>query len=278
MRFARVMTSLLLVLAPATAWAQGPAALSPHRAVYDLRLDKASESSDITGISGRMVYDFDGSPCEGYTVTFRFVTDIQTSDASRVTDQQTTTFEEGSGQSFRFVTKSFVDSVLERELRGEAKQAADALEITLDKPQEMDVRLPAAQFPTQHMLELLGKAQQGETFYETSIFDGSEDGDKAMTTAVVIGKPTAISESDPENAALKTLAGDRYWPVDIAYFDLQGDGGEETPDYRVSFKLHSNGLTHDLVMDYGDFAMTGKLVDLQLREQAPTTCEPATPR
>ena len=34
------------------------------------------------------------------------------------------------------------------------------------------------------------------------------------------------------------------------------------PEYRIAFKLHENGLTRDLLMDYGDFSMTGKLVDL----------------
>ena len=45
-----------------------------HRAVYDLALDKASDRSGIIGLRGRMVYEFNGSPCEGYTVNFRFVT------------------------------------------------------------------------------------------------------------------------------------------------------------------------------------------------------------
>ena len=45
-----------------------------------------------------MVYEFNGSPCEGYTVQFRFVTKVDTSENSRVTDQQTTTFEEGNGR------------------------------------------------------------------------------------------------------------------------------------------------------------------------------------
>ena len=43
-------------------------------------LDKASDRSGITGISGRMVYEFNGSACEGYTVKFRFVTQIDTRD------------------------------------------------------------------------------------------------------------------------------------------------------------------------------------------------------
>ena len=66
--------SLSLALGAVPAFAGAP--LVPHRAVYDLSLDKASDRSGITGLSGRMVYEFNGSPCEGYTVKFRFVTQI----------------------------------------------------------------------------------------------------------------------------------------------------------------------------------------------------------
>ena len=41
------------------------------RAVYDLELKDASERSGISGMYGRMVYEFNGSACEGYTVSFR---------------------------------------------------------------------------------------------------------------------------------------------------------------------------------------------------------------
>lgn len=273
MRIVRAAVPLLVLLAPAAAHAQSAAVLAPHRAVYDLKLDKATERSGISGISGRMVYEFNGSACEGYTVTFRFVTEIDTADNSRVTDQQTTTFEDGEGKTFNFVTKSYVDQTLDRELRGEASKETDAVEVKLDKPQEMDVKLQATQFPTQHMLELLDKAEKGDTFYETTLFDGSDEADKVMTTTVVIGKPASEKQGDPELPVLKALGGDRFWPVDIAYFDLQGEGGEETPDYRISFKLHANGLTRDLVMDYGDFSMTGTLVDLNMLPQSKETCE-----
>ena len=44
------------------------------------------------------------------------------------------------------------------------------------------------------------------------------------------------------------------------------------PEYRISFKLHKNGITRDLVMDYGDFSMTGKLVNLKLFDVKPEVC------
>jgi hypothetical protein len=244
--------------------------LQAHRAVYDLSLDKASDRSGITGITGRMVYEFNGSPCDGYTVNFRFVTQIATNDTTRLSDQQTTTYEDAKGKTFSFVTKSFIDQQLDKEVKGTAIKKDNGVEVDLEKPQKNVVQLAATQFPTQHLVELIGKAEKGERFYETSLFDGSEDADKVMTTTVVVGKKTEADKSDPELPALAKLAKDKYWPVDIAYFDLSDkNSGEEVPAYRISFKLHENGLTRDLVMDYGDFSMTGKLVNLALFDNAP---------
>jgi hypothetical protein len=116
---------------------------------------------------------------------------------------------------------------------------------------------------------LIDKANTGQTFYETNLYDGSENGDKVMTTTVVVGKKTAAKDTDPELPVLNKLAKDQYWPVEIAYFNDKGDGGEELPEYRIAFKLHENGLTRDLVMDYGDFSMTGKLVNLSVFDKQP---------
>ena len=265
------------VLLQAAVWAAPSHAvpfLQPHRAVYDLSLDKASDRSGITGITGRMVYEFNGSPCEGYTVKFRFVTQINTGENTRLTDQQTTTFEDAQGKTFSFVTKSFVDQALDKEIKGTAIKEAKGIKVDIDKPQKSSLELGATQFPTQHLAELIGKAEKGETFYETNLFDGSEDADKVMTTTVIVGKPVEARKDDPELPVLAKLSKDKYWPVNIAYFDeTKKETGEEVPEYRISFKLHENGLTRDLVMDYGDFSMTGKLVNLALFDAAPKkTC------
>lgn len=261
--FHAVLLSAALPIVPAFA----VPALQAHRAVYDLTLNKASDRSGITGISGRMVYEFNGSACEGYTVKFRFVTQIVTNDNTRLTDQQTTTFEDAEGKTFSFVTKSFVDQNLDKEVKGIATKDAKGLKVDIDKPEKNSLELAATQFPTQHLVELIGKAEKGENFYQTNLFDGSEDANKVMTTTVVVGKKTEADKTDPEAPALAKLATDKYWPVDIAYFDDSAQNGEEVPEYRISFKLHENGITRDLTMDYGDFSMTGKLVNLSLFDQ-----------
>jgi hypothetical protein len=265
--FHAVLLPALFAMAPAFA----VPTLQAHRAVYDLSLDKASDRSGISGITGRMVYEFNGSPCEGYTVKFRFVTQIVTNDNTRLTDQQTTTFEDAEGKTFSFVTKSFVNQNLEKEVKGTATKETKGLKVDIDKPEKNSLELAATQFPTQHLVELIDKAEKGENFYETNLFDGSEDANKVMTTTVVVGKKTDADKTDPEASALAKLATDKYWPVDIAYFDDTDKSGEEVPEYRISFKLHENGLTRDLVMDYNEFSMTGKLVNLSLFDQ-PKTC------
>lgn len=261
-----IVTAVMLASVPAAI----AAPLAPHRAVYDLTLADASDRSGITGIAGRMVYEFDGNACDGYTVTFRFVTRIETPEMSRVSDLQTTTFESGDGKSFDFVTKSYVDETLDKEIKGRATMDAEGTKVSVEKPAANKVSLETTHFPTQHLIEMIEKAKAGERFYETTIFDGSEDADRLMTTTVVVGQKTEVSSDDPELGALGALSGDAYWPVEMAYFDLSK--GEEVPSYRTAFKLHENGFTRDLTMDYGDFAMEGKLVQLQMLDAPTADC------
>lgn len=239
--------------------------LVPHRAVYDLTLERASERSGITSIVGRMVYEFEGTACEGYTTNFRYVTRINTADDSRLSDVQTSTFEDGAGKTFSFVTKSFIDQNLDTEVKGTATHGADGISVKLVKPDKADLNLRQAWFPTQHLVELLGKAERGENFYDTNLFDGSDKADRAMTTSVVVGKRKEVTADDPEYSALGELKHDSYWPVTIAYFDTSGDKASGMlPVYSIALKLHENGVTRDLLMDYGDYALKGKLVNLSL--------------
>ena len=271
----RAMRLALAAFFAAPLFVSGAALAVPliqHRAVYDLNLDEASDRSGITGISGRMVYELRGSACDGYTVRFRYVTQSDTRDASQVTDQQTTTFEDPEGKTFSFATKSFVDQNLDKELRGNATRETDGVKVEIDKPDHKLVDISSTLFPTQHLVDMIARANKGETFYETSLFDGSEDADKAMTTTVILGKMASATADDPELKALKDLSGEKFWPVDIAYFDETTESGEDTPEYRISFKLYENGVTRDLEMDYGDFVIKGTLVDLSVFEPDKTSC------
>ncbi|NMG41228.1 DUF1849 family protein [Chelativorans sp. ZYF759] len=239
--------------------------LLPHRAVYDLSLHERSERSGITAISGRMVYEFNGSSCDGYTVNFRFVTEFDTEEFSRLIDEQSTTYEGPDGESFDFAMRSYLDGNLDRESRGSAVPEDGGTHVSVERPEQTEHDLGPSLFPTQHLKDLLEKIAEGRTFYETTIFDGSEAGSKVMTTTVVVGRQAALPATDPEHDLLAAAGDTNFWPVNIAYFDLQnGDAtGEGMPTYRIAFKLNEAGITHDLIMDYGDFAIAGQLVELE---------------
>jgi hypothetical protein len=240
--------------------------LVPHRAVYDLELKDKSERSGINGMYGRMVYEFNGSACEGYTVSFRFVTKVDTGDEVRLTDQQTTTYEDLKNGSFRFLTRSFTDEKLDKEVRGSAHEANKGLTVDLTSPDKRKVDLAQGLFPTEHMLEVIDRAKKGETLFESRIFDGSDAGDKTLITTTMVGKQQTSAPGDTDADKAGAMASRPYWPVTISYF-TDNNTGDAVPIYRMEFKLYENGITRDLTMDYGDFVLTGKLADLKVFKQ-----------
>ena len=244
--------------------------LMPHRAVYDLELDGSSDGSGIASMYGRMVYEFNGSRCAGYTVGFRFVTQSDTGRSTRLTDQQTTTYEDLQEGVFRFLTKSFVDQRLDREVRGTARIEDDAMVVSLEEPEPEDLVLARAEFPTAQMISLIDKARRGERFFQSRLFDGSDGGRTVMLTTSVVGAPKVSIERPGELAVAGDLAELPTWPVTMAYFD-EAENNDGTPVYRISFQLYENGITRDLTMDYGEFALRGTLANLELFE--PETCD-----
>ena len=65
------------------------------------------------------------------------------------------------------------------------------------------------------------------------------------------------------------LAGLKRWPVNISYFDQGSNGGEQTPVYSIGFELYENGISRALVLDYGDFVVSGVMSQLDLKDAAP---------
>lgn len=247
--------------------------LMPHRAIYDMELGDAEDSSGISGLSGRMVYEFTGGACEGYSVSFRFVTELSNTEGGvRVTDLQTTSFEEGTGKGYQFLTKTFIDRQLAEETRGKAEHTNGAVAIDLMKPSEKKVEIKnKALFPTQHLQALLAAASKGEQVFVADVFDGSETGEKVYYTTSIIGperEGPGLAQDDAQSAVAK-LGKLPHWPVTVSYFEEENaDSGEKTPVYQLGFLLYQNGVSRRLVLDYGEFKIRGHLVELEPLEPA----------
>ena len=118
-----------------------PVKLVPHRAIYDLSLGKTRGNSQVVGVRGRIVYDFDGNSCEGYSLKFRQVSELNSGEGKVSTsDLRSTTWEGGDAKSFKFASENFVNDSLVDAVDGRAEHGANATAIDLAKPEHEDAR------------------------------------------------------------------------------------------------------------------------------------------
>ena len=247
-----------------------PNRLVAHRAVYEMKLDDTHSVSGITGITGidgRMVFEFTGSECNGYSLNMRMVTQMTDSqDQTNTTDLRSSTWEQGDGAKFRFQSSQYVNEKPADMTMGRAVRETpnEAIRVKLTQPARADVKLPGpVLFPTQHSIALMQKALAGQTLFQARIYDGSEKGQKVFDTTAFIG--TVVPPG--ADRALEAVAKDKglgelaSWPVSIGYFEEQG--GDLTPSYQIDFRLYENGVSRELLIDYGTFSVHGTLTALE---------------
>ena len=252
-----------------------PIALVPHRAIYDLSLDDTRGNSQVAGVRGRILYDFDGNACQGYSLDFRQVSVLDTGEGKISTsDLRSTTWEGADAKSFKFASQNFIDQNLVDSVDGHAEHDATKTAVALEKPGPKSLNLaPGVVFPTEHMVRVINAARAGERTLSFPVYDGSETGDKVFDTLTVIGHQIAPGERDHDDAAAQEpkLASVPRWPVTISYFERgkAQDSAEQTPAYAIGFELYANGISRDLSLDYNDFVVRGKLTSLQIKEAKP---------
>jgi EipB-like len=265
---------------PAEAFAaKEPIRLVPHRAVYEVTLDDARSASGITGIDGRMVFEFSGSECDGYTLNMRMVTQMTDSQGqTNLTDLRSSTWEQGDGQKFRFQSAQYLNDKLGDITMGRAtRNVSDAaVQVKLSQPSHAELNLPGkVLFPTQHSLALMTAAEDGQGLLQAEIYDGSEKGQKVYETTAFIGKPVPPgSDNQLEAPAKEKGLGELVsWPVSIGYFESKA--GDLTPSYQIDFRLYANGVSRELLIDYGDFSVHGTLTSLEYLK--PAECRSTAP-
>ena len=252
-----------------------PKKLVAHRAIYEMTLDNARTASGITGIDGRMVFEFTGSECDGYSLNMRMVTQMTDSQGqTNLTDLRSSTWEQGDGQKFRFQSAQYLNDKLGDVTMGRAVRESpnQAVKVRLSQPSHAELDLTGqVLFPTQHSLALIDAARAGQSLFQAKIYDGSEKGRKVYdTTAFIGGKVEAGADAGKlEPAAKEKGLGElASWPVSMGYFEPKG--GDLTPSYQIDFRLYENGVSRELRIDYGDFSIHGTLSGLEYLK--PTEC------
>jgi hypothetical protein len=246
------------------------AQLAPHRAFYTLEASRVDDGSGFSQINGKLAYEITGSDCEGYAVSYRVANRyVQAEGQSQVTDTQLTSFESGDGLELDMRQKQFNNSRLENENTIKVKKAkagfAGQGELkggqTGDKSFETD---PLSIFPTDFQKQLLDAAMKGETRFNALVYEGS-DADKSMKAISFIGgrKSADMLKDAQTDKAVKSLGKMAYWPVTVSYYAADATG-DDAPIYQASFSMLENGISTDLLLDYGPYALAGKLNKLEI--------------
>jgi hypothetical protein len=268
------LAGLTLNVGPRSATALTPAGeLASHRAVYELKLAHSRGKTSAVSARGRILYDFSGNACEGYALQFRQVSELDNGEGKiTLSDLRSTTWEDGAAKKFTYQSQNYLNQTLIDSVDGEALRQQDKVAVNLSKPAGKTFDLEAiTAFPTDHMRRIIEAAREEKSILEIPIYDGSDKGEKVYNTLSVIGRVIAPSERVPTDAAAgkQELAGLKRWPVTVSYFDKAAKGGDQAPIYSIKFEVYENGVSRALMLDYGDFAISGELTSIEIRDTKP---------
>lgn len=247
-----------------------------HQAVYELSLQKARGNASVNNARGRILYNFTGSSCEGYTTEFRQVSQLDTGEAkTTLSDLRSTSWEDGEGKSYRFKIETRMNDASTGSVDGIAERSGKSVTVKLKQPKAKTFTLDSATvFPTEQVRRIVAAAKDGKSLLELSVYDGSDDGEKVYNTLSVIGQaiPGERAPATPDvSATSDKLKGMTRWPVTVSYYDrsVKSATGEQTPVYAMSFELYENGVSRALVLDYNDFVIAGALAKFDAKDSKP---------
>ena len=247
-----------------------------HQALYELSLVKSRGSNSINGARGRILYNFSGSACEGYTSEFRQVSELDSGEGKvTLSDLRSKSWEDGAGKSYRFKIDTRMNDADSAPVDGVAERTGDHVTVKLKQPVAKTFTLDGSTvFPTEQIERIIAAARAGKSVLELMVYDGSDNGEKVYNTLSVIGQPIpgdrSIAAPDPSTAndVMKSMT---RWPVTVSYYDhdAKAKDGEQTPVYAMSFELFENGVSRALVLDYNDFVIAGAMGKFDVKDSKP---------
>jgi EipB-like len=252
--------ALALWLAPALGGVAHAVDIAPHRALYSLELGAAKQGSGVVSASGSMAFEW-GEACDGWTVEQRYRLAIRHEDGPNSdVVSNFVTWEAKDGLRYRFNLRKLKNGEIDEEVRGEATLEGPGKggKVAFVKPEPASLDLaPGVIFPTAHTELLIERAAAGDQFVARHVFDGASKENAAEVTAV-IGATQAKGAAEPLGGALLQRPS---WRMRLAFFPP--NAAADKPDYELGMRLFDNGVSRDMVLDYGDFAVKAKLEKLE---------------
>src|SRR5438105_14698702 len=106
-----------------------------HQALYELSLVKSRGSNAISNARGRILYNFSGSACEGYTSEFRQVSELDSGEGKlTLSDLRSSSWEDGAGKSYKFKIDTRMNDADFAPIDGMAERVGDHIRVKLKQP------------------------------------------------------------------------------------------------------------------------------------------------
>lgn len=264
------LAALCLMASPAEAGHKPfpvPALLS-HKVSYTLGLARLKAGS-LAGAGGHATYQL-RDLCDAWSVSQKLDVQITSGDGSTsLVSYQSATLEDKKGRSFLFRTVQTQDGETTSETAGEARRQRDGRVIVhFTRPEPATLTLPSrVVFPMQFTGLLLDAAHRSLLHVQSDIFDGAST-DGATPNYATLGTLGAMKP----NTDSAVFRGQSAVPVTVASF-----GGGETsllPDSTYSDRLWTNGVEDRLLIDFGDYVLSGQIETLT--PVAPAHCASAS--
>src|SRR5215468_5356103 len=236
------------------------AEIAPHRALYTMTRGSARNDSGVVDARGTMDYEW-GETCDGWTIEQRYRLKMRYAESADVDIISSfVTWEAKDGTRYRFNQKQTRNGEVDQEIRGEARLEGPGKGGVAEfaKPQLQTLKLePGVLFPSAHTITLIDAAREGQNFLSRLVFDGATDENAVQVSAAIGVKVTA----NPASAVRSSLLERPGWRMRLAFFPA--DASAEKPDYELGMRLLDNGVSQEMVIDYGDYAIRAKLDDIE---------------
>lgn len=255
----------------------GPAAaadLVPYRARYALAIASTEGSSGVVGAGGVLLDEWNET-CEGWTEQEHFYLHLDYGGVDAGSDAQEAretldsysnfvTWEAKDGLGYRsYMRRSSSDAPFE-EVKGKARLGGPGQGGTAEftQPQAAALSLaPGVLFPAGHTRLLIDRAEAGDKFVARDVFDGSDVENAGLISAAIGPKlaPGAVKgeEAPPASPLLQRPS----WRITLAIFPP--DRAAMVPDYQETIRLLDNGVTQEMLFDYGDYSVRATLEEIE---------------
>lgn len=245
--------------------------LTPHRARYSMTLAKSDAGSPVINAYGNYEIAW-ALQCDGWSYEQKLDLTFLRADGNEDRWQAThAALESLDGQHYRFHTIRRLNDYPQETYAGEANfdSPGGVGRVNFSQPQAVTVSLPAGTlFPRTHLDQLLKAMADHRQLFERQVFEG--DFDRPITTInAFIGRTFEAPLDAP------TLAKGLTWLVRLAYFNdnnrhqegvaNRAPGGNNNgfdPLYEMEFSYNASGVSHNLLVDFGEFSLSSNAVDI----------------